>query len=316
MLRAFFILLSKARWAQRLIMRWGFAWKLASRFVAGNTRAEALPVVRELNRQGYRVTLDPLGEHTSSLDEANQATEEILALLKAIRDEDLTAGVSIKLSQIGLGISEALFYQNLERVLTVAQECSNFIRIDMEDSSMVDETLRALRWARERGYENVGTVIQSYLYRSEADVRALLDDGVRIRMVKGAYQEPASVAFPRKADVDANYDHLTTLMLSYSQEHAVESGGRFPPITALGTHDERRILFAQRLAQRLGLPKEALEIQMLYGIRRDLQRQIADQGYPVRIYVPYGSYWYPYLMRRIAERPANLWFIVSNFFRK
>ena len=316
MLRAFFILLSKARWAQRLITGWSFSWRLASRFVAGNTRADALPVVAELNRQGMRVTLDPLGEHTTSAAEADKGADEIVALLRDIEQQGLQAGVSIKLSQIGLGISEELGRRNLQRVLAVARECHNFIRIDMEDSSMVDATLQALRWARSQGFEDVGTVIQSYLYRSEADVRALLDDGIRIRLVKGAYREPASVAYPKKADVDTNYDNLTTLMLTHSRENSVQSGGRFPPITALGTHDMRRVLFAQGLAQRLAVPKEDLEIQMLYGIRRDLQQQLSAEGYPVRVYVPYGSAWYPYLMRRIAERPANLWFIVSNFFRK
>lgn len=317
MLRAFFILLSKARWAQRLITGWSFSWKLASRFVAGNVRADALRVVRELNGHGFRVTLDPLGENTTSEAEANRATEEILLLLRDIESEGLVSGVSIKLSQIGLNISEDLGRRNLERVLAAARDCNNFIRIDMEDFSMVDKTLSALRWAQAQGYENVGIVIQSYLYRSEADVCALLDEGFRIRMVKGAYREPASVAMPKKADVDANFDHLTTLMLTHTRNSPeLQSGGRIPPITALGTHDLRRIVFAQGLAQRLGLAKHAFEIQMLYGIRRDLQHQLHADGYPVRIYVPYGSAWYPYLMRRLAERPANVWFILSNFFRK
>lgn len=317
MLRAFFILLSKARWAQRLITGWRFSWKLASRFVAGNERGDALRVVRELNGLGYRVTLDPLGENTTSEAEADKATEEILLLLRDIEREGLVSGVSIKLSQIGLNISEDLGRRNLERVLAAARECNNFIRIDMEDYSMVDKTLSALRWASGSGYANVGIVIQSYLYRSEADVRALLDEGFRIRLVKGAYREPASVAMPKKGDVDANFDHLTTLMLTHAQDGPhVESGGRIPPITALGTHDMRRVVFAQGLAQRLGLPKNEVEFQMLYGIRRDLQQQLSADGYPVRIYVPYGSAWYPYLMRRLAERPANVWFILSNFFRK
>lgn len=318
MLRAFFILLSKAGWAQRLITRWRFSWRVASRFTAGTTRADALKVVRDLNQQGYRVTLDPLGEHTRSEAEANRAADEIIALLADIDREGLDSGVSIKLSQIGMTLSEELGNRNLQRVLSAARDGNNFIRIDMEDSAMVDITLRALREAHAEGFDNVGTVIQSYLFRSEADVRALLEGGVRIRLVKGAYREPASVAFPSKADVDANFDHLATLMLTHARDvdPGVSSSRRFPPVTALGTHDLVRINFAQGLAQRLDLPKAALEFQFLYGIRRDLQQQYLASGYPVRVYVPYGAAWYPYLMRRLAERPANVWFILSNFFRK
>lgn len=318
MLRAFFILLSKARWAQRLITSWRFSWRIASRFTAGTTRADVLPVVSALNQQGFRVTLDPLGEHTTSAAEATRAADEIIALLEDIQRQNLVSGVSIKLSQIGLTLSEEMGRANLERVLSAAQRCGNFIRIDMEDSSMVDSTLAAYQWARERGFDNVGMVIQSYLYRSEADVRALLERGTRIRLVKGAYREPPQVAYPKKADVDANYDHLTTLLLTHARKVDPGIGGslRFPPIAALGTHDLARITFAQGLAQRLALPKEVLEFQMLYGIRSDLQQQLLAAGYPVRVYVPYGTAWYPYLMRRLAERPANVWFILSNFFRK
>jgi proline dehydrogenase len=171
---------------------------------------------------------------------------------------------------------------------------------------------------REKGYTNVGMAIQSYLFRSEADTRRLLQDETRIRLVKGAYREPPDKAFPKKADVDANYDLLTKLLIdtSLAVKSSLSADGRVPPIPAIASHDEDRIKFAKQYADKVGLPKSGLEFQMLYGIRRDLQEQLAKEGYPVRVYVPFGTHWYPYFMRRLAERPANVWFFISNFFRK
>ena len=320
MLRSFIIYLSKAAWAQNLITGWGFAWRTASRFVAGTKLSDALRVVRALNARGINATLDHLGEHTSSPEEAQQATDDIFATLDALGVEpSLKGNVSIKLTQIGLGLDESVCAQNLERILARGKARSVFVRIDMEDTPYTDKTLDLLYAMREKGYLNTGTVLQSYLYRTEADTRRLVADGITIRMVKGAYKEPEDKAFPKKADVDANFDLLAKIMLDgelAAGAPRLSEDGRFPPIPAFGTHDEKRILFAKQYAEKIGLPKDALEFQMLFGIRRDLQENLAKEGYPVRVYVPYGTHWYPYFMRRMAERPANLWFIISNFFRR
>jgi proline dehydrogenase len=187
----------------------------------------------------------------------------------------------------------------------------------MEDSPVTQVTLDQVRRMRSQGLNNLGVVIQSYLYRSADDVSALAQEGVAVRLCKGAYKEPASVAFPKKSDVDASYDRLAALLLDASLRtgSVLSADSKVPPLLALATHDARRVLFAKDYAQKIGLPKNGLEFQMLYGIRRDLQEQLAAEGYPVRVYVPYGTQWYPYFMRRLAERPANIWFFISNFFR-
>jgi proline dehydrogenase len=319
MLRSFLIYLSKAAWAQNMVTGWGFAWRTASRFVAGTKIDDAVRAIRELNAKGINITLDHLGEHTSKPEEASEATAAILNTLDEIRKAEVRANVSIKLTQIGLGLDESLCAQNLERILARAGEHENFIRIDMEDTPYTDKTINLYCQMRGKGYENTGMVLQSYLYRTEADARKLLEDKTRIRLVKGAYQEPADKAFPRKADVDANYDLLTKIIMDAALAAggpALSRDGRFPPITAIGTHDPNRIEFAKQYAQKIGLPKGAWEIQLLYGIRRDLQDQLVKEGYSVRVYVPFGTHWYPYFMRRLAERPANVWFFASNFFRR
>jgi proline dehydrogenase len=188
----------------------------------------------------------------------------------------------------------------------------------MEDTSTVDWTLEIWRALQRERLTNVGLVFQSYLYRTEQDIRAVLSEGCRIRLCKGAYKEPADLAYPKKSDVDASYDRLACVMMDAARGAGsvpVAADGRIPPVTALATHDEARIAAARAYAQQVGLPMQALEFQMLNGIRGDLQRKLAEQGYPVRVYVPYGTEWYPYFMRRLAERPANVWFFVSNFFR-
>ena len=319
MLRAFFISLSKATWAQRWITRWGFAWRAASRFIAGENGDEAILAIKQLNESGILATLDHLGENTSSAAEARKSTDEILQVLDQIHISGVRSNVSIKLSQIGLLLDDELCQQNLARILQKAQLTNNFVRIDMEDSSLTAKTLDALRWARAHGFFNVGIVIQSYLYRSAADVRMLIEEGIRVRLVKGAYQEPASVAYPAKEDVDKAFDQLAELLLAGSLSSQMDSNradGRVPPLAAIASHDVKRIQFTREVQQKLGLPKEALEFQMLYGIRRDLQQELAAAGYPVRVYVPYGTHWYPYFMRRLAERPANVWFFISNFFKR
>ncbi|MDP2974727.1 MAG: proline dehydrogenase family protein, partial [Anaerolineales bacterium] len=307
MLRSFLIYLSKADWAQKLMTRWKFAWGAASRFVAGEKIEDAIRAVRELNARGINATLDHLGEHTSTPDEAKQATQDILEVIHQISCCEVRSNVSIKLTQIGLALDERLCAENLERIVEAARQNSNYVRIDMEDTPYTDKTLRLYRQMRQKGYNNVGMVVQSYLYRTEADTRALLAEDTRFRLVKGAYKEPPELAYPKKADVDANFDLLTKITIDAAlaaDSPTISADGRIPPIPALGTHDAKRIQFAKKYAEKVGLPKNALEIQMLYGIRRDLQEQCARDGYPVRIYVPYGTHWYPYFMRRLAERPA------------
>jgi proline dehydrogenase len=318
MLRSLFISLSRIQWAQRAISNWGLARKVALRFVAGETAAEAIDAIRQLNAQGIYATLDHLGENTTSLEAACQAADEVIQMLDLIDQAGVQANVSIKLSQMGLTLDPEACRQNLERILQKARALNSFIRVDMEDSSLTNATLDQYYWARERGYENIGVVIQAYLYRSAADVQNILAHAGKVRLCKGAYQEPAAVAFPKKKDVDSHYDQLMGLLLVYTAqagENPAGSTGRVPPTAALATHDPERIHMAQMVQTQLGLPKTAFEFQLLYGIRRDLQEELAKSGYPVRVYVPYGTAWYPYFMRRLAERPANVWFILSNFFR-
>jgi len=319
MLRSFLIYLSKAAWAQRLVTGWKFAWSAASRFVAGSTIQDAINVVRELNAKGINATLDHLGESTSTREEAVRAADDILELLDQIQQAGVRANVSVKLTQVGLALDEKLCAENLERILSRAKKYNNFVRIDMEDTPFAERTIQAYRSAKAKGYQNTGLVVQSYLYRTEKDTRDLLAEGTRFRLVKGAYKEPADLAFPRKDDVDRNFDLLAQIMIDgalSAGSPAVSGDGRVPPIPAIGSHDPRRIDFAKAYALKGGLPKQSLEFQMLYGIRRDLQEQCVAEGYPVRIYVPYGTHWYPYFMRRLAERPANVWFFLSNFFRR
>ncbi|MEX1071772.1 MAG: proline dehydrogenase family protein [Anaerolineales bacterium] len=316
MLRSILIYLSQAAWARRLVMRLGFARRTARRFVAGETVEEALQAVRDLNAAGMLATLDLLGEHTNDPAAAHESTLQIRLLLKQIAESGLRTGISIKLTQIGLKLDEALCAQHLQEILEDALRLGIFVRIDMEESAVVDVTLRTYRQMRAAGFENVGVVIQSYLYRSEDDVPLLLQEDARIRLVKGAYMEPPDRAFPLKADVDAAFDRLADFMLHASLSTDVDvHDGFWPPVAAIASHDDKRVDFAKRHAEEIGLPKVKLEFQMLYGIRREMQKQLKEEGYPVRIYVPFGSEWYPYFMRRLAERPANLWFFLSSLFR-
>jgi len=319
MLRSFLIYLSKAEWAQRLVTSWKFAWRAASRFVAGSTIQDAIQVAKELNAKGINVTMDHLGEATSTQDEAVKATQAVLDLLDQIHASNVRANVSVKLSQIGLALDENLCEKNLEQILARSRQYQSFVRIDMEDTPYTDRTIGMYERMRQKGFDNTGLVVQSYLYRTQTDTQKLLSEGTRFRLVKGAYKEPATLAFPKKADVDNNFDCLTRIMIDGALAKGakpVSSDGKVPPVPAIGSHDEKRLAFAKTYAQQVGLPLQALEFQMLYGIRRDLQDKYVKEGVPVRVYVPYGTHWYPYFMRRLAERPANAWFFISNFFRK
>lgn len=308
-LRHILIYLSTARWARNIVSNWGISWRVASRFVAGTDRAAAVAATRAMNDKGLMVTLDYLGESCTSEGEALQAREEILRLLDDIGANQLQANVSLKPSQLGLKIDPNLARDNICMLVEKANRTGNFIRIDMEDSPMVDATLNLYRHFRHNaGLHNVGVVIQSYLYRSEADIEQLIEDGARVRLCKGAYAEPADVAYPHKIDVDANYLNLSRLMLS----PRARQKGVYP---AFATHDPQMIDEIKVYVKTNNIPRDAFEFQMLHGIRRDLQEGLVAEGYRVRVYVPYGTAWYPYFVRRLAERPANLWFFLSNYFR-
>jgi proline dehydrogenase len=274
-------------------MKWGFA----RRFIAGETLEETLPAVRDLNRKGLNVTLDYLGEAVT--DEA--ATREAAAIygrmLESIDGSDVRASISLKLSQLGQEISDELTETNLRSILTRARELDNFVRIDIEDSTTTQRTVDTLKAVRP-DFPNVGMAIQSYLRRSRDDINDLNAIGAQVRLCKGAYQEEADVAFTDKAEVDANYKLLATMLLEQ---------GTYP---AFATHDPAMIEHVLREAKRLDRGADDFEFQMLYGIRRDAQTELVNDGYRMRIYVPFGSQWCPYFMRRIAERPANALFIM------
>ncbi|WP_069803328.1 proline dehydrogenase family protein [Thermogemmatispora onikobensis] len=278
------------------------ARNFSHRFVAGEQLSDSIEVTRTLNQRGLSVALDHLGENVTDEREARAATEDYIRALGSIKESGLDANISIKLTALGLDIAQELCEENLRRLLSEAGRLGIFVCIDMESSAYTERTLDlTLRLHRE--FTQVGTVIQAYLYRSKDDLEHLLQEGVRVRLVKGAYKEPPNLAFPQKAEVDANYVRLMGMLLAR---------GNFP---AIATHDEAMITAACRFARDHGISREAFEFQMLYGIRRDLQERLVRQGYHVRVYVPYGSQWYPYLMRRLAERPANLMFVLSNAWR-
>lgn len=320
MLRSFLIYLSKAAWAQHMVTKWDFSWRAASRFIAGEQIEDAIQAIQGLNNKGINATLDHLGEHTTNEEEARRAASDILKAVTAIEDAGVRANVSIKLTQIGLALGVEICAENLVLILNHAKSKGNFVRIDMEDYTCVDKTLALFdRMRLECDCPNVGVVIQAYLYRSKKDVESIIQQEGRIRLCKGAYKESPQVAYPKMKDVNANYDLLTEMLLDRALELGsppLSSNGKVPPLPAIASHDPVRIEKAKAHAKKIQLPKDALEFQMLYGIRRDLQESCVSEGYPVRVYVPYGTQWYPYYVRRLAERPANLWFFISNFFRK
>jgi proline dehydrogenase len=315
MLRTPLLYLSHAQWARSFITRFSLAQRTASRFVAGERAEDAIGVIRALNARRINATLDHLGESVTSEAEASRAAEDYVFVLGKINNSGSCSNVSIKLTQFGLALGEDICLRNVRRVLETARGLDNFVRIDMEGSAYVEATLRVFRTLHAE-YDNVGLVLQAYLYRTEDDLRALVSEGARLRLCKGAYKEPADIAFPKKKDVDDNYERLAQVLLDHARDlPPLSHGGRYPPLPALATHDARLIAAAQTYAEKIGLPAAYYEFQMLYGIRRDLQDQLAAGGRTVRVYVPYGTEWYPYFMRRLAERPANLWFFMSNLVR-
>ena len=278
------------------------ARRLATRFVAGETLDEALGVGQKLNSEGITTSLDCLGESVSSLQEAAQARDVYVKTLDAMRQAGIEPNVSLKLTQFGLDLSKEDCRDNVDQLVARAAACGGFVRIDMESSEYTDRTLEIVTDLHAR-HRAVGTVIQAYLYRSRQDIERLCELGIRVRLCKGAYLEPRSVAFPGKQQVDENYVQLAKLLLDR---------GTYP---AIATHDEKIIDSVKAYAALHKLPRDAFEFQMLYGIRRDLQRRLRAEQYRLRLYVPFGKAWYPYYMRRLAERPANVLFILRNLFR-
>ena len=275
---------------------------VSRRFVAGEQLDEAIQATRVLNQRHIQVALDHLGENVSDEKEARAAAQDYINALENIKKTGVDANISIKLTALGLDISQELCERNVRSILELAQGYGIFVCIDMEGSDYTERTIDITRRMHQQ-FEHVGTVIQSYLYRSRKDVEELIAQGIRMRLVKGAYKEPKTVAFQSKSEVDHNYVQLMVLLLAR---------GNFP---ALASHDEAIIEAACKYARDHGISRDAFEFQLLYGIRRDLQEKLVRQGYHVRVYVPYGSQWYPYLMRRLAERPANLMFVMSNALR-
>ena len=305
LLRSAFIALSRNRILRNFSERSVVGRRMSSRFVAGMEIDDALRVAESVNQQGMAVTVDSLGESVTSEAEAYQAADYYHHLLDAIAARKLNANISVKLTQMGLQLSPVLAESIAWKLAEHAGRLGSFVRIDMEDSSLTQVTLDIVRrlHARPGARGAIGIVIQAYLYRSEADIEQLLADGIRVRLCKGAYKEPAEVAFPRKADVNANYIRLSEMLLDSTVYHA------------LATHDEAMIEAAKSFTKQRGIDAGRFEFQMLYGVRRDLQRNLVQDGYKVRVYVPFGRDWFPYFMRRLAERPANAIFLAKNFFR-
>jgi proline dehydrogenase len=303
MLRNVLLFLSEQPHLRRWMETSPVAERLTRRFVAGKTLDRELEVCRRLNRQRILVTVDHLGEKVISAGEAEASLEAYLEVVRRIAAEKLDASVSIKLTQFGLNLSEEACRRNVEKLVAAAVEAGGFVEMDMESREYVDRTL-AIATAMHERFGRVRSVIQAYLYRSGEDAEALCRKGVPVRLCKGAYREPPTAAFPRKSQVNESYKRLTEVLLER---------GAYP---ALATHDPNMIEHALRFAGRKDIPKDGFEFQMLYGIRRDLQARLVREGYRLRLYVPYGDAWYPYFMRRLAERPANLLFLMRNLVRR
>lgn len=301
MLRNMFQAIGKSRSANRMAKRYGFRFG-ASRFVAGETIAEAVQRVQKLNESGRVVTLDHLGEFVGNEEEANESARMCLATLDAIAESGVQSNLSLKMTSLGLDISRDLCLKNMRSILDRARTLNNFVRIDMEDYLHCQMSIDIYKELREE-YDNVGIVIQAYLYRSEQDVEDLSQYKANLRLVKGAYKESPEVAFPNKKDVDDNYVKLI---------HQHLSNGCY---TAVATHDPKIVEETKRFVKEHDIPLDQFEFQMLYGICEDLQMQLVQEGYKVRVYVPYGVDWFGYFMRRLAERPANVWFVLKNLFK-
>jgi proline dehydrogenase len=303
MLKRTLLYMAQNETVRRFVLNNRAARGVSRRFVAGEQLEEAVEAVRTLNSRGLHVSLDHLGENVTAEHEARASAEDYMEILDRVKATGVDANISIKMTALGLDTSARLCEENISRILQHAQQFPIFVRVDMEGSAYTERTVDLTLRLHER-FEHVGTVIQSCLYRSKKDVEQLILQGVRVRLVKGAYREAKTIAFQNKSDVDRNYVRLMTLLMQR---------GNYP---ALATHDEAIINAACKFAHDNGIGQAAFEFQMLYGIRRDLQERLVQRGYNVRVYVPYGSQWYPYLVRRMAERPANLMFVMSHALRR
>lgn len=303
MLRSTLLQLSEQRWLRHWMENSAASRKMTSRFVAGRTLSDGITVLKNLTKDNMLGTLDYLGENVKNLDEAAQSRDFYLAALDEISRENLHASVSLKLTQFGLDLSESACLENVSALVASASQIGTRVEIDMESSVYTDRTLAIVKDMQARFPGHVRAVIQAYLFRSEADIKSLSELGIPVRLCKGAYREPANLAFPGKSDVDQNYIHLMRKLFAE---------GTYP---AIASHDEKIIQAALRHIQEQNIDPARFEFQMLYGIRRDLQRQLVAKGFRLRLYVPYGDAWYPYFMRRLAERPANLLFLARNALR-
>ncbi len=303
LMRTVLISLSRNRALQAATVRVPIARRVARRFVAGETLEEAIAAVLDLNKRGMVATLDHLGENVTSEAEATAAADDYLLALEALKAAGANCNVSVKLTQMGLDLCDDFCFENMRRIVRRAAELGNFVRVDMEGSPLTERTLTVYRRLR-REFDNVGIVIQAYLYRSQADVEALIAEGIgHFRLCKGAYDEPATIAYRERPRVTQALNELIRTCL---KPESLARGA----YCAVASHDEEVINFTRAYAYQHKVPSTAYEFQMLYGIRRELQSELVQRGYTVRIYVPYGTHWYPYFMRRLAERPANLFFFL------
>ena len=304
--KALFFALSRSAALKRLASKYGMARpdSFARRFIAGETIEEAIEASRAIQARGYLLTLDYLGESVRTAEEAAAATREYVRLIEVIVGSGIERNISLKLTQLGVDVDRATCVDNLRRILDPAQRHGFFVRIDMENSPYTDVTLEVFETIWQQEYRNVGVALQAALYRTEKDVRRMNELGARVRLVKGAYKEPASVAHQQKGDVDSAFRHLMRLLLD---------GGTYP---AIATHDEQMLADTRAYAAERRITPDRFEFQMLYGIRRDLQASLIATGYLMRIYVPFGREWFPYFMRRLGERPANAGFVLRGLLKE
>ncbi len=301
-MRTFFLFLSRQKQLRKWMETSRWARRLSARFVAGDNLPDALATCQRINAEGIAVTLDHLGENVTSLAEAAASRDAYMRALTEIDKLKIDGNVSLKLTQFGIDLSLDECTANVEALVRQAAASGSFVRVDMESSEYTDRTLDLVTQLHDR-HKVTGTVIQAYLYRSRKDVEMLCARGIRVRLCKGAYLEPPSVAFKSKADVDRNFVELMQLLLE---------SGEYP---AIATHDEKMIEQTERFVESRKISRDSFEFQMLYGIRRDIQKRLVSEGYRLRLYVPYGGAWYPYFMRRLAERPANVFFLARNLLR-
>ncbi|GGB45966.1 proline dehydrogenase family protein [Fictibacillus barbaricus] len=302
LMRNFFLFLAKNKWLTKLAKRYGLRFG-AGRFVAGATLESSITAIKRLNEKGMPVTIDHLGEFVDNEQEAAEMTEHCIEAIKAISKEKLDSQLSLKMTSMGLDISDELVLSNMRKIMETAKKHNVFITIDMEDYTRCEKTLEIFKQLKSE-YDNISTVIQAYLYRSLEDVQSLDEYHPNLRLVKGAYKEPETVAYPEKSDVDNNFKKLI-------ETHLLNGN-----YTAVATHDDAIIQYTKDLVEKHNIPYDQFEFQMLYGIRVERQDQLMQEGYKMRIYVPYGNDWYGYFMRRLAERPANVLFVLKGVFGK